>query len=154
MNPSPTPYPLQAQLAQTGRPGIFRITTREMVALNEAAAALNLTFLNVDLTKSTNVPGFIKALKRDLNFPDWFGGNLDALNDCLTDFSWHPAAGYVITLSGSERLRSNPTSFAMLNEVLANAVEEWQKRNVPFWVFYVVDDLAPVDTKNLASPWT
>ena len=154
MTPSRSPLPLQEQLAQTGSPGIFRLATKDIIALKEAATELSLAFLSVDLTKSANIPSFIKALKHDLNFPDWFGGNLDALNDCLTDFSWHPAAGYVITLSGSERLRSNPTSFAMLNEVLANAVEEWQKRNIPFWVFYVMDDPAPAATQNLSSPHT
>jgi hypothetical protein len=82
-------------------------------------------------------------MSRDLGFPDWFGGNLDALSDCLTDFSWRPAQGYVITLSGSARLAAMPTSFAALNEVLSFAVEAWQARGQPFWVFYVAEDGRP-----------
>jgi guanyl-specific ribonuclease Sa len=31
----------------------------------------------------------------DLDFPEWYGRNFDALKDCLTDFSWREAAGYV-----------------------------------------------------------
>ena len=36
----------------------------------------------------SNVKHFIdihEILKRDLDFPDYYGGNLDALWDCLTD---------------------------------------------------------------------
>jgi hypothetical protein len=29
-------------------------------------------------------------------FPDWFGGNWDALVDCLRDMSWIPGAGVVV----------------------------------------------------------
>ena len=36
--------------------------------------------------------GFGKALY----FPEWYGANLDALKDCLTDFSWREATGYVL----------------------------------------------------------
>ncbi len=117
--------------------GIFRIAERDVPALREAAKKLGYACFAVDLKRAGNVPGFIKALARDLKFPDYFGGNLDALSDCLTDFSWHPAPGYVITLSGSERLRDTPTSLAALNEVLSFVVEEWQRREVPFSVFYV-----------------
>ena len=78
-------------------------------------------------------------MKRDLKLPEWFGNNLDALNDCLTDFSWHPAPGYVILLDGLSSLSATPTSFAAFNQVLASAVEEWKSRDVPFWIFYLTD---------------
>ena len=58
----------------------------------------------------------------------------------MTDFSWHPAPGYVITLTGSEALSANPTSFAAFNAVLSSVVEEWKMRSTPFWIFYVQDD--------------
>ncbi len=130
-------------LAQSGKAGIYRLSGKDCAALKDAAAKLDFAFFDVCLAHAANVPGFIAALKRDLHFPDWFGGNLDALNDCLTDFSWQPAPGYVITLTGSERLAANATSFAALNEVLACAVEDWQRRDVPFWVFYVAQGGAP-----------
>jgi hypothetical protein len=130
-------------LAQCGQSGIYRIAGKDRAALQAAAAKLGFAYFDVDLKGAANVPGFIEALRRDLGFPDWFGGNLDAVNDCLTDFSWRPAAGYVITMSGSARLATNATSFAALNEVLSCAVEAWQSRDVPFWVFYVADDRPP-----------
>ena len=127
---------IQDTNAQTG---IFRLDRKDLPALQAAARVLGQAFYLVDLSHARNVPGFIKAMRRDLQFPEWFGGNLDALNDCLTDFSWRPASGYVIALSGSEMLRATPTSLATLNEVLSCAVEEWERRDVPFRIFYLQD---------------
>ena len=129
--------------------GIFLLARQDLPALRQAADELEQAFFSVDLGNARNVPGFIKALQRDLSFPDWFGGNLDALHDCLTDFSWRPAPGYVITLDGSETLRANPTSFAIFNEVLVSAIEGWQERNIPFRVFYLQD--APAMRRDPSS---
>ncbi len=137
------PDPTHEKQAKNGTAGIFRLARKDLPALRQAADELEQRFFSVDLEHAYNVPGFIKALSRDLDFPEWFGGNLDALHDCLTDFSWHPAPGYVITLSGSETLRANPTSFAAFNQVLASATEAWQARNIPFRVFYLHDDPPP-----------
>ena len=134
---------LHSKPASTGTSGLFKLARKDLPALRKAADELQQAFFTVDLKHARNVPGFIKALQRDLRFPDWFGGNLDALNDCLTDFSWHPAPGYVIALTGCESLRANPTSFAAFSEVLASAVKEWEARGVPFRVFFVLDDSTP-----------
>lgn len=124
--------------------GIFRLSRRDLAALRQAAGELGQAVFAVSLKDARNVPGFIRALRRDLDFPDWFGGNLDALHDCLTDLSWHPASGYIVTLDASEALRANPTSFAIFNEVLASVGEAWQQRGIPFRVFYLDDEPATV----------
>ncbi len=129
-----------------GTAGIFKLARKDLPALKKAAEELKQAFFMVELKQARNVPGFIKVLKRDLEFPEWFGGNLDALNDCLTDLSWRPAPGYVITLSGYEPLRANPTSFAAFNEILSSAVEVWQAKEVPFRIFYLTDDPVPGST--------
>ena len=134
-----------------GNAGVFKIARRDLAALQAAASELQQACFNVNLERARNVPGFIRAVSRDLDFPDWFGGNLDALHDCLTDLSWRPAPGYVITLENSVALRANPTSFAMFNEVLASVVEVWQSRNVPFRVFYLLDDTTADAPANVSG---
>lgn len=143
--------PLPVNHPGSGGAGLFKIAPKDLPALKSAAAELKLAFYNVDLQNARNVPGFIKAFKRDLAFPDWFGGNLDALNDCLTDFSWRPAPGYIIVLNASESLRANPTSFAALNAVLASAVDAWQLRSERFWVFYLIDEPASGSQPDFSS---
>ena len=41
----------------------------------------------VDLSGVTTKEELHAALKEGLSLPDYYGGNLDALHDCLTDFA-------------------------------------------------------------------
>ena len=128
--------------------GLFKLSRKDIPALRQAAEQLNQAYFQVDLRSAKNVPSFIKALKRDLDFPDWFGGNLDALHDCLTDFSWHEAPGYVLLIRGADRLHADESAFAALNAVFADAADYWREDGVPFWVFYDLraDGLATLPT--------
>lgn len=38
----------------------------------------------------------LAAIAEALEFPDWYGHNLDALYDCLTDLSWLPEGEHVL----------------------------------------------------------
>lgn len=149
MTQFPTPPNSKEAQCNNSKTGIFKLARTDLKAMQEAAGELKLACFNVDLSSARNVPGFIQAMKRDLGLPSWFGDNLDALNDCLTDFSWHPAPGYVITLDGLSALRASPTSFATFNQVLASAVDEWKARDQPFWVFYLTDS---PENSNASSP--
>lgn len=40
----------------------------------------------------------IAAIAQALSFPNWFGHNLDALYDSLTDLSWLPAGEYTLVV--------------------------------------------------------
>ncbi len=40
----------------------------------------------------------IGAIAEALSFPSWFGQNLDALYDSLTDLSWLPAGEHVLVV--------------------------------------------------------
>ncbi|SDP59607.1 barstar family protein [Lentzea jiangxiensis] len=40
----------------------------------------------------------IAAIAQALDFPEWFGQNLDALHDSLTDLSWLPEGEYVLVV--------------------------------------------------------
>lgn len=144
--------PLRPSAASAGDAGIYRLARADLAALKQAAVELGQAVFEVNLEKARNVPGFIRAMSGALDFPEWFGGNLDALHDCLTDLSWRPATGYIITLDRSEALRANPTSFAMFNEVLASASDAWRPRGIPFRVFYLYDDPAATSASRSSPP--
>ena len=44
-----------------------------------------------------------EVLKRDLNFPDYYGGNTDALWDCLTDMLGDPSQIDIIGFENVEK---------------------------------------------------
>ncbi|MGM1063442.1 barstar family protein [Saccharothrix sp. Mg75] len=55
----------------------------------------------------------IAAVADALDFPSWFGHNLDALHDALTDLSWLPEGEHVLVWEGGN---------AEVEAVLADAV--------------------------------
>jgi RNAse (barnase) inhibitor barstar len=48
----------------------------------------------------------LDAIGAALNFPAWYGRNLDALHDCLVDLSWQPAGEHVLVWAGYRALEA------------------------------------------------
>jgi len=80
-------------------------------------------------------PSLLGALAVALDFPAWFGGNWDALEDCLTDLSWLRSTGHLILLEGCGGLPSD--DFGVLRDVLASAAEFWSEREKRFYAVFV-----------------
>lgn len=76
-----------------------------------------------------------EALRRECGFPAYFGGNWDAVYDCLTDLGdWITEAdGYVLILTQSNPPLSNSEECERFWEIL-KAVGEWWEENdeIPF----------------------
>jgi hypothetical protein len=89
--------------------------------------------LYADLSGARDKAGVLAAIARDLALPDYFGGNLDALYDCLTDLE--PAGpGIAIALAGLPRLpRADADG---LLSAFADAIEAWDGRGVALRVVY------------------
>ena len=63
----------------------------------------------------------LKNIAQALGFPDWFGHNWDALEDCLSDLSWREAPGYVLLFekpSARRRLRRADRRAALQRRIL------------------------------------
>jgi RNAse (barnase) inhibitor barstar len=84
---------------------------------------------------------------RVLEFPDYFGHNWDALEECLTDLEWLPAKGYaVLIVDAAHVLADDDTEYETFLEILRDAGEAWgsgqagmgTKRATPFHVLFAV----------------
>lgn len=65
----------------------------------------------------------LAALGRALDFPEYYGGNWDALDECLNDLSWHPGA-LKLLLTHTDALPAD--LLASLEDVFADAAIAWQ----------------------------
>lgn len=74
-------------------------------------------------SKGSHTRDVLGDFARDLEFPSWFGGNLDALLDCLSDLTTDPSReGVLIVWSGwGEFSEANPSKFVALVGVLDEA---------------------------------
>ena len=94
--------------------------------------------LVLDGEKLKNKEQLLRALKEGLCFPDCFGFNWDALQDCITDLSWLKGVSKVdIAIKNSNKLMSDEpeSSRQTFFEIMDYAVSFWQvekERSLPF----------------------
>jgi hypothetical protein len=132
---------LLTRLKDSRQAGIFPLPAIGHAAVRAAAEGAGFACFEVDFAACEEIDGVLRQLGEDLAFPAWYGHNLDALNDCLTDFSWREAAGYLLLIANSERLQvKRPAALGAVNEVFAAAIDEWRTRGIPLWVFYEADN--------------
>ncbi len=120
MNPRPT---LADILADPGRNGLYRLA--EDVELPD-------TLAYIDGVRLTSKDGMLDAFAEALAFPEYFGRNWDALEECLHDATL--SAGLCIDRAGIPE-SADPESWEILLDILAASAEDWQAVEQPFSIF-------------------
>lgn len=116
------------------RNGVY-VAPVNAVSWQSAARAAGLGWLSADLTRTHSKRALLAALARALDFPASFGGNWDALADCLQDLSWRKESGWVIVLPGASAFAAAaPADAAILREIVATAAQHWRDRGRVFVV--------------------
>ena len=124
-----------ALLADADRSGVFTLAPEHLPAFSAAARQAGVKEFRVDLADCRSVAAVLEKLGHDLDFPDWYGANFDALNDCLGDPDWQPLPALAIHLGGLATLRAvDADSFATLIEVFLSAAEYRREEGCAFWL--------------------
>lgn len=77
--------------------------------------------------EATTRAEFHNVIAQKLSFPDYYGENLDALHDCLTDI----CSDTTIRIVGFEKMRDNLGNFAKsLSRVLKASADENPKLSI------------------------
>jgi Barstar (barnase inhibitor) len=94
-------------------------------------------------------PNLFAEFARALEFPDYFGHNWDALEECLADLEWMPAKGYILLLTDAIHvLPDDDAEYETFLEILRDAGEAWgsgqagmgARRATPFHVLFLVSE--------------
>jgi RNAse (barnase) inhibitor barstar len=106
--------------------------------LREWAKQSDQSLVEAKLEGCTDKVSVLREIARAFNLPAWFGLNLDALYDSLTDLpAQQPSAGYLVVL---ERLphteKFGDAERGALLEVFRDAAESFAEQGIPFRVFY------------------
>jgi len=127
-------------LPRADRAGVFSLPAHDVAILVDVARARNLAVFRVSLGGCTESGEVLARLAELLRFPDSFGQNWESLADCLTDFSWQEAKGYVLILEQLGDFRAaGDDDFDTLIEILSDASASWGDLETPFWAFLVLE---------------
>jgi RNAse (barnase) inhibitor barstar len=95
-------------------------------------------FVLADLSGCRDKPSALRMLGRALDLPSWFGANLDALYDALTDEdTWPVGRGAVVVLDPlpyTERFGVDERD--ALLDVFRDVAEHYAEAGIPFRVLY------------------
>ena len=101
--------------------------------------SLGLTLLEgsiADVKTDEELFGIVASAMR---FPDYFGNNWDALDECLSDMDWLPAEGYLLVVRDSaEGWSQNPYVLGRFLTAWLEASEYWVQEKIPFHLVFVM----------------
>jgi len=121
-----------AALQSTKKPWAHLLVLRDGEKPNLShAVPSNFAVKIVAGTKCKTKAGLLAEFARALSFPDYFGHNWDALEECLADLEWLPARGYVVVVTDADQVLSKPDEaddYETFVEILSEAGETWSTR--------------------------
>lgn len=123
---------LALRLGDAARSGVYWAAGDEEIL--DAARGTAIDVVRVDLRAAKDKASLLAALAGALSFPDWFGGNWDALEECLGDLSWRRGSAHVLLIEGGAKLPKADAN--ALRGILRDCAEGWAKRGRPFFAVY------------------
>jgi RNAse (barnase) inhibitor barstar len=129
MSAKATPASIEAK-----RSGVYRAPAH-VDSVRKDAAAAGLTWLDMPLAAVTDKQQFLALCAKQMKLPPHFGDNWDALSDCVRDFAWLKAKGYVLHLTNGEKFaKAAPDDYETALAVLSEAAAYWKDKGTPFFV--------------------
>ncbi|MBI5244960.1 MAG: barstar family protein [Elusimicrobia bacterium] len=122
-------------LADAGGKAVLRLDgpPQELAAAEAAADELGFFRARIDGKGAPDKEALLCRLGEALRFPDYFGGNWDALSDCLTDMDgWIDNPGFLLVFTDSGDIcREKPEDSAVFLDILESAAGFWREQDPP-----------------------
>ena len=142
---------LKSLLTDTKHSGVYQLTAAATHAdIEKLAKASKLVCFYIEGKKIEKKEQFLNHASVAMHFPEYFGDNWDAFEDCLTDLSWQDAPGYVILFDHYDGMASHAHGqFETALEVFQSAVEYWEEQGKPMIVLLrgkpLLEDVEKID---------
>lgn len=120
---------LRERLTDAGRSGVYRVV--QDAQIRESLTPANADLVDVRLGRGKDA--ILASLAEALGFPEWFGGNWDALEDSLADLSWRKDAPRVLLLTGAAK----GDDLGILCDILVSVAQSWRDRGRAFFAVFV-----------------
>lgn len=131
-------FRLPASLGDLPSNALSQLGPLETDVVRGWAAAAGHRFVHADLRGCADKKSVLREIGRAFELPDWYGANLDALYDCLTDLpDAGPADGYVVVLEHLPYTKAfGVDERDALLDVFRDAAEIFADRGIALRVLY------------------
>lgn len=110
----------------------------QIAGLREDLGGPSVTAVERDASAVRTDAELFDLVSEAFRFPDYFGRNWDALDECLSDMGWFPAAGYLLVLTGTAAFwRKAPATAGKLISAWQFAAEQSRQENTPFHLVFL-----------------
>lgn len=131
----------------------IHLTSRDLKEIQESLLEAELNVVILDGSKMRDSQSLFREFADKLQFPDYFGFNWDAFDECIADLDWLGYDNYVVVvnsafliLNGEKDRRSS--FFNIINDVGSEWAEiykenpwfDYPKKPIPFHVILVGTD--------------
>ena len=124
---------LLQRLSDAAKSGVYK--TSRIDEILAATRGSGLRVARIGLSGAKDRDAVLARVAAVLEFPKWFGGNWDALEDSLSDLSWIETCGHVLIIEGARDVP--PTERGTLVDILASAAASWAGRKRPFFAVFL-----------------
>jgi RNAse (barnase) inhibitor barstar len=119
---------------------LLPLSAYELTDLEKEAGKTHQVFLLADCAAEKDKDAVLNQIAKAFSFPSYFGCNLDALYDCVTDLEPNEKAtqpGFVVVLQSLPvTARFDTAERNRLLDVFRDAADFFSDQNVAFRVFY------------------
>ncbi|MBI3563198.1 MAG: barstar family protein [Gammaproteobacteria bacterium] len=98
-----------------------------------------LKVIETSIGEVTSDKELFSVISTAMKFPDYFGNNWDALDECLADLDWLPAHGYILILRDAAKAWAiNPHVLGRFVTTWLGAVKHWSENKKPFHLVFIM----------------
>jgi hypothetical protein len=86
----------------------------------------NIVIKEIHGKKCSTVEGLFDEFAIKLQFPNYFGKNWAAFDECINDLEWLDGDGYIVVISNfDELLASSSRDLKVFKDILISTTQEW-----------------------------
>lgn len=119
-------------------PGLYKLVTAisldDLTTLSQEHGA---RLFYIDGTTVNSKVVFLRAVANAMAFPNHFGHNWDALEDCLTDLDWLNGDRFVLLYERPDPFaQAEPSEWLVALDILRSTVDYWRTKKRPLSVLF------------------
>jgi RNAse (barnase) inhibitor barstar len=133
---------IEALFANKVDPDVYLLSSDAQVSnLSSLSAIHRFNFFYIKGEGIKNKETFLKISGEALGFPDYYGKNWDAFEECIRDFGWCRAEGYLVLYDHFEAFARNaPGEFKIALAIFRSAIKYWKETNKISMYLLLKDD--------------